>query len=64
VLIEGTPRIYSKIDGGIHGDIATASIAVNSIAAVLSAAPGLRTMRDMRLPSFDGGSSLSWTRRG
>jgi hypothetical protein len=63
VLIEGTPRIYSKIDGGVHGDIATASIAVNSIVAVLSAAPGLRTMRDMRLPSFDGGS-LSWTRRG
>jgi 4-hydroxy-tetrahydrodipicolinate reductase len=64
VLIEGTPRIYSKIDGGIHGDIATAAIAVNSIAAVLSAAPGLRTMRDLRLPSFDGGGSLSWTRRG
>jgi 4-hydroxy-tetrahydrodipicolinate reductase len=55
VLIEGTPRIYSKIDGGVHGDIATASITVNSIPAVLSAAPGLRTMRDMRLPSFAGG---------
>jgi 4-hydroxy-tetrahydrodipicolinate reductase len=56
VLIEGTPRIYSKIDGGVHGDIATASITVNSIPAVLSAAPGLRTMRDMRLPSFGGGA--------
>jgi 4-hydroxy-tetrahydrodipicolinate reductase len=56
VLIEGSPRIYSKIDGGVHGDIATASITVNSIPAVLSAAPGLRTMRDMRLPSFFGGT--------
>ena len=56
VLIEGSPRIYSKIDGGVHGDIATASITVNSIPAVLAAAPGLRTMRDMRLPSFFGGS--------
>jgi 2,4-diaminopentanoate dehydrogenase len=55
VLIEGTPRIYSKIEGGVHGDIATASITVNSIPAVLAAAPGLRTMRDMRLPSFAGG---------
>jgi 4-hydroxy-tetrahydrodipicolinate reductase len=54
VLIEGSPRIYSKIDGGVHGDIATASITVNSIPAVLTAAPGLRTMRDMRLPSFAG----------
>jgi hypothetical protein len=56
VLIEGSPKIASKIDGGVHGDIATASIAVNSIPAVLAAAPGLRTMRDMRLPSFAGGS--------
>ena len=56
VLIEGSPRIYSKIAGGVHGDIATASIAVNSIPAVLSAPPGLRTMRDMRLPSFFSGT--------
>jgi 4-hydroxy-tetrahydrodipicolinate reductase len=54
VLIEGSPRIYSKIHGGVHGDIATASMTVNSIPAVLAAAPGLRTMRDMRLPSFAG----------
>jgi 4-hydroxy-tetrahydrodipicolinate reductase len=55
VLIEGSPRIYSKIDGGVHGDIATASMVVNAIPAVLAAAPGLRTMRDVRLPSFFGG---------
>jgi len=52
VLIEGSPRIYSKIDGGVHGDIATASMTVNSIAAVINAPPGFRTMRDMRLPAF------------
>jgi 4-hydroxy-tetrahydrodipicolinate reductase len=55
VLIEGSPRIHSRIEGGIHGDIATASMAVNSIPAVIAAAPGLRTMRDVRLPSFYGG---------
>jgi 4-hydroxy-tetrahydrodipicolinate reductase len=55
VLIEGSPRIHSRIDGGVHGDIATASMAVNSIPAVISASPGFRTMRDMRLPSFYGG---------
>ena len=54
VLIEGSPRIYSKVEGGIHGDIATASMTVNSIPAVLDAESGLRTMRDMRLPSFCG----------
>ena len=52
MLIEGSPRGYSKIEGGVHGDIATASITVNSIPAVIAAAPGFHTMRDMRLPSF------------
>jgi len=52
ILIEGLPRIYSRIHGGVHGDIATASMVVNSIPAVLDAAPGFRTMRDLRLPSF------------
>lgn len=55
VEIDGTPTLAMKIDGGIHGDIATASIAINSIPHVLAAAPGLRTMRDMPLPSFFGG---------
>jgi 2,4-diaminopentanoate dehydrogenase len=55
IVIEGSPRIHSRIDGGIHGDIATASIAINAIPAVIAATPGFRTMRDMRLPSFYGG---------
>lgn len=55
VLIEGVPRIYSKIGGGVHGDIATASMTVNSIPAVLAASPGYRTMRDLRLPSYYAG---------
>jgi 4-hydroxy-tetrahydrodipicolinate reductase len=54
VRISGSPALSMKIDGGIHGDIATAAIAVNSIPKVLQAPPGLRTMRDMVLPSFSG----------
>src|SRR5256712_4460444 len=52
IEIEGSPRISSRISGGIHGDVATASIVVNSIPRVLNAAPGLQTMRDLPLPSF------------
>ena len=52
VDIEGAPRLSMKLQGGIPGDIATASIVVNSIPRVLAAAPGLHTMRDMPLPSF------------
>jgi 4-hydroxy-tetrahydrodipicolinate reductase len=54
ILIDGSPRVYSKVHGGIHGDVATASMTVNAIPHVLNAAPGLRTMRDMPLPSFFG----------
>jgi 2,4-diaminopentanoate dehydrogenase len=55
VQITGSPNISSRIEGGVHGDIATASITVNSIPAVLAAAPGLHTMRSLRLPSYFGG---------
>jgi len=55
IIIDGSPRIHSRIEGGVHGDIATASMVVNAIPAVIDAAPGFRTMRDMRLPSFFGG---------
>ena len=52
IEIEGSPSLSVKIAGGIHGDVATASIVVNSIPKVLDASPGLHTMRDLVLPSF------------
>src|SRR5881296_1431470 len=56
VEIDGSPRISQKIAGGIHGDVATASIVVNSIPHVINASPGLHTMRDLTLPSFFPGT--------
>jgi 2,4-diaminopentanoate dehydrogenase len=56
VEITGSPAIKSKVAGGVHGDIATASIVVNSLPKVLEVPPGLHTMRDMPLPSFFGGT--------
>ena len=55
VEIVGSPALTSKVAGGVHGDIATASIVVNSLPKILDVAPGLHTMRDMPLPSFFGG---------
>ncbi len=55
VKITGSPALQMKVAGGVHGDIATAAIAVNSIPKVLKATPGLHTMRDLELPSFYGG---------
>ena len=59
VEIEGSPRLSMKLAGGIHGDVATASIVVNSIPHVLKASPGLHTMRDLPLPSFFSGRLLA-----
>jgi 4-hydroxy-tetrahydrodipicolinate reductase len=56
VEITGSPALKMKLAGGVHGDIATASITVNSIPKILAVAPGLHTMRDMPLPSFFGGT--------
>jgi hypothetical protein len=52
VRIEGMPPLAVKIAGGVHGDVATAAMVVNAIPRVLAAAPGLKTMRDLPLPSF------------
>ena len=55
VTVEGNPTIKQKITGGLHGDVATASITVNSIPKILRVAPGLRTMADMPIASYFGG---------
>jgi len=55
VKIEGSPALHVKTLGGFHGDIATASITVNTIPKVLAAPPGLHTMRSLPIPSFFGG---------
>ena len=55
VEITGSPALKMKIAGGVHGDIATASIVVNSLPKILAVAPGLHTMRDMPIPSYFGG---------
>jgi 4-hydroxy-tetrahydrodipicolinate reductase len=56
VEIVGSPPLKMKLAGGVHGDIATASIVVNSLPKILEVAPGLHTMRDMPVASFFGGA--------
>ncbi|HVO57900.1 MAG TPA: hypothetical protein VMT51_09420 [Dongiaceae bacterium] len=52
VTLTGHPNISLTIPGGSHGDIATASVAVNSIPAILDAPAGLRTSRDLPIGFF------------
>ena len=51
VRIDGTPSINQKITPCVHGDLGTAAIIVNSIPRVINAAPGLKTMKDLSVPS-------------
>ena len=52
IKITGQPDINSRIEGGVHGDIATCSIVLNTIPNILTASPGLKTMRDIPIVSF------------
>jgi 2,4-diaminopentanoate dehydrogenase len=55
VIVKGSPDLHMTIASGVHGDVATASITVNSIPKVLDAPAGLQTMRSMVIPSYFGG---------
>jgi hypothetical protein len=55
VRVRGVPSLTLRVPGGVPGDIATASIVVNSIPKVLSSRPGLRTMKDLPVPSYFSG---------
>jgi len=52
VELKGHPNISLVIPGGSHGDVATASVAVNSIPPILEAPAGLRTSRDLAIGFF------------
>jgi 2,4-diaminopentanoate dehydrogenase len=52
VELKGHPNISLTIPGGSHGDIATASVAVNSIPSILEAPAGLRASRDLAIGFF------------
>jgi 2,4-diaminopentanoate dehydrogenase len=52
IALKGHPNISLVIPGGTHGDIATASVVVNSIPVILDAPAGLRTSRDLPIGFF------------
>jgi 4-hydroxy-tetrahydrodipicolinate reductase len=51
ITIEGTPNISQRITPCVHGDLATAAVIVNSIPKVIKAPPGLKTVKDLPVPS-------------
>ncbi|HUF18452.1 MAG TPA: dihydrodipicolinate reductase [Thermoanaerobaculia bacterium] len=47
VIIKGVPDVEMVIPGGVHGDLATAAMAVNCIPRVVAAPAGVLTMDDI-----------------
>jgi 4-hydroxy-tetrahydrodipicolinate reductase len=52
VEIDGDPPVRMTIAGGLHGDVATAALVINSIPGVMRADPGLASMRDIPLAHY------------
>jgi 4-hydroxy-tetrahydrodipicolinate reductase len=52
VKFQGKPDIDVVVEGGYHGDIATAAIVTNVVPSVRRAESGLQSMLDIPLPSF------------
>lgn len=50
VIITGVPSIHEKILGGVHGDLGTVAITVNTIPRAVGSSPGLRLMKDLAPP--------------
>lgn len=50
VIIEGEPNIHQKIIGGVHGDIGTVAVTINTIPRVIEASPGIKVMKDLPPP--------------
>lgn len=51
VIIEGIPKIHEKIIGGVHGDIGTVAMTINTIPKAIEASPGIKLMKDIAAPS-------------
>jgi 4-hydroxy-tetrahydrodipicolinate reductase len=44
ILVDGDPPVDLVIRNGLHGDVATSAVVLNSIRSLLAARPGLHTM--------------------
>jgi hypothetical protein len=50
IIIQGEPNIHQKIIGGVHGDIGTVAVTINTIPRTIEAPPGLKAMKDLPPP--------------
>jgi len=49
VRVEGVPPVHAVVNGGIHGDTATAGAVINFMWPLVAAEPGVRTVTEVAL---------------
>ncbi|MBI3884690.1 MAG: dihydrodipicolinate reductase [Opitutae bacterium] len=54
IVISGRPGLHVTIAGGVAGDDATVASLINVVPRLLAAAPGLRLLTELAVPSFVG----------
>ena len=52
VRIVGDPPVDLRIDGGVHGDVGTSAMVLNSMRPLMASQPGLHTMATIPLVAF------------
>ena len=50
IFVDGQPSIHEKIIGGVHGDIGTVAMTINTIPRTVEALPGLKVMSELPPP--------------
>jgi 4-hydroxy-tetrahydrodipicolinate reductase len=50
VVIRGEPDVRQRILGGVHGDVGTVAMTINTLPRALAAPAGLKTMIDLAVP--------------
>ena len=51
IVIEGKPNIRERIIGGVHGDMGTVAVTINTIPRAVDASAGIKLMKDLPPPS-------------
>jgi 2,4-diaminopentanoate dehydrogenase len=51
IQLRGLPDLELTVPGGLHGDLATAALLVNTVPRILGASPGLRVMSELPPPT-------------
>ena len=67
IVVKGRPDLNLVLNGGVAGDDATVAALINIVPRLLNAAPGVRLMTELAVPSWQNPSpqvSSKISRRG